>query len=122
MSVRLRPILQSHQRYREDFIGYGIPKPEQGFYVNVYRHEIGSEYEHMELGNIWANRKEAQVSAKGQVKGRRDSKCAYRIRVKPKGPIPNRPRPEPFPPRGFYPPFYFHGPCMCQSRSIRSFR
>ncbi|QWY83079.1 hypothetical protein [Rhizobium phage RHph_X66] len=119
MSVELRPILQSYQRYREDFTDYGIPKPEEGFYVNVYLHEIGSEYEHMELGNIWASRKEAQVSAKGQVKGRRNSKCAYRIRVKPKVQIPKRPPPEPFP---LYPPFYFHGPCMCQSRSMRSFR
>jgi hypothetical protein len=118
MLAKMRALLP-YQKHAEDF--FGITNPDRGFFINVYLREVGTPGEHLEPGNLWANRREAAVNGRAQVKGSSD-KIAYRIRVKPKGPIPRRPPPEPFPSRGFYQPFYFHGPCMCQSRSMRSFR
>ena len=113
----MRPIL-SYQKHREDF--YGISRPEKGFYVNVYLYNIGSDHEAHEIGNLWPNRSEARKSAKEQVDGRPNAKCVYRIRVKPKVPIPDRPPPVPIQSYGFISPHpSFYPPCPCMAKHMR---
>lgn len=106
--------LLHYQKHAEDFHGVN---PDRGFFVNVYLRAAGTEYETLEPGNVWANRKEAHVYGRAQVKGTSD-KLAYRVRVRPKGPIPRRPPPPRQP--VFSHPFLHACPCMAQH--MRYFR